>query len=130
MAITRGRPSAGQERNDEMTATAAWNSTAVASNRRREINSWLLDIDGVLLHESHAVAGADRFLSRLCEQGTPFLVLTNNSIYTRRDLAARLRVTGVEIPDGRDLDAGARHSGFPGGSAPGRLGVRHSARPG
>jgi hypothetical protein len=44
-----------------MTATAALNSTAVASNRRREINPWLLDMDGVLLHESHAVAGADRF---------------------------------------------------------------------
>ena len=54
-----------------MTATAAWSSTAVASNRRREINSWLLDMDGVLLHESHAVAGADRFLARLCEQDTP-----------------------------------------------------------
>jgi hypothetical protein len=130
MAITRGRPSAGQEeerRNDG-------NRSVELHGRRLEpasrINSWLLDIDGVLLHESHAVAGADRFLTRLCEQGTPFLVLTNNSIYTRRDLAARLRVTGVEIPEGRDLDAGARHSGFPGGSAPGRLGVRHSARPG
>jgi ribonucleotide monophosphatase NagD (HAD superfamily) len=91
-----------------MTATAAWSFTAVASSRRREVNSWLLDMDGVLLHESHAVAGADRFLTRPCQQGTPFLVLTNNSIYTRRDLAARLRVTGLEIPEGAiaGLEAG------------------------
>jgi NagD protein len=29
----------------------------------------------------------------------PFLVLTNNSIYTPRDLAARLRATGIELPE-------------------------------
>jgi NagD protein len=58
---------------------------------RREIHSWLMDMDGVLVREEHAIPGADRFLARLRELGTPFLVLTNNSIYTRRDLSARLR---------------------------------------
>jgi NagD protein len=29
----------------------------------------------------------------------PFLVLTNNSIYTQRDLAARLRRTGLDVPE-------------------------------
>src|SRR5213078_3721667 len=29
----------------------------------------------------------------------PFLVLTNNSIYTRRDLAARLRAVGLNVPE-------------------------------
>src|SRR6202012_1131227 len=29
----------------------------------------------------------------------PFLVLTNNSMYTRRDLAARLRLGGLEVPE-------------------------------
>jgi NagD protein len=29
----------------------------------------------------------------------PFLVLTNNSIYTRRDLAARLRASGLHVPE-------------------------------
>jgi NagD protein len=53
---------------------------------RREIRSWLMDMDGVLVHEEHAIPGADRFLGRLRELGLPFLVLTNNSIYTRRDL--------------------------------------------
>ena len=66
---------------------------------RREINSWLMDMDGVLVREEHAIPGADRFLERLRERGTPFLVLTNNSIYTRRDLAARLRASGLEVPE-------------------------------
>jgi NagD protein len=65
----------------------------------REIRSWLMDMDGVLVSEEHAIAGADRFLARLRERELPFLVLTNNSIYTRRDLTARLRVSGLEVPE-------------------------------
>jgi NagD protein len=66
---------------------------------RREINSWLMDMDGVLVREENAIPGAEQFLTRLRERGTPFLVLTNNSIYTRRDLAARLRTTGLDVPE-------------------------------
>jgi NagD protein len=66
---------------------------------RREIRSWLMDMDGVLVREDAAIPGADRFLARLRERGTPFLVLTNNSIYTRRDLAARLAVSGLDVPE-------------------------------
>jgi NagD protein len=66
---------------------------------RREIRSWLMDMDGVLVREQNAIPGADRFLARLTELGTPFLVLTNNSIYTRRDLVARLRTSGLEVPE-------------------------------
>src|SRR3954453_20437064 len=58
-----------------------------------------MDMDGVLVHEEHAIPGAEAFLTALQERGTPFLVLTNNSIYTRRDLAARLRASGLEIPE-------------------------------
>ena len=36
-------------------------------------------------------------------------MLTNNSIYTRRDLAARLRASGLEVPEEADLDLGAGH---------------------
>jgi NagD protein len=65
----------------------------------REIRSWLMDMDGVLVREDQAIPGADRFIGRLRERGTPFLVLTNNSIYTRRDLAARLQASGIEVPE-------------------------------
>jgi NagD protein len=56
-------------------------------------------MDGVLAREEEPIPGADRFLKRLRELQLPFLVLTNNSICTRRDLAARLRASGLEIPE-------------------------------
>ncbi|WP_326596849.1 HAD-IIA family hydrolase [Streptomyces sp. NBC_01803] len=65
---------------------------------RKPIESWLTDMDGVLIHEGVPVPGADRFLKRLRESGKPFLVLTNNSIYTRRDLRARLTRMGLDVP--------------------------------
>jgi NagD protein len=67
--------------------------------RSREIRSWLMDMDGVLVHEEHAIPGAQEFLTRLRERERPFLVLTNNSTYTRRDLAARLRLSGLDVPE-------------------------------
>jgi NagD protein len=66
---------------------------------KRDIRSWLMDMDGVLMHEEQAIPGADQFISRLRELGRPFLVLTNNSIYTPRDLAARLRTSGLDVPE-------------------------------
>src|SRR5689334_995334 len=65
----------------------------------RQIRNWLMDMDGVLVHEERAIPGADRFIGRLRESSAPFLVLTNNSIYTRRDLAARLRASGLDVPE-------------------------------
>lgn len=62
------------------------------------ILSYLTDMDGVLVHEDHMVPGADEFLAELRAEEIPFLVLTNNSIRTPRDLQARLRQTGLEIP--------------------------------
>jgi NagD protein len=65
----------------------------------REIRSWLMDMDGVLVREEVSIPGADRFLERLRELGLPFLVLTNNSTYTRRDLSARLAANGLDVPE-------------------------------
>jgi NagD protein len=59
--------------------------------------SFLMDMDGVLVHEERLIPGADRFIKALQGAGIPFLVLTNNSIYTPRDLAARLTRTGIEL---------------------------------
>ena len=58
---------------------------------RKPIESWLTDMDGVLVHEGQPVPGAPEFINRLRASGKPFLVLTNNSIYTPRDLHARLQ---------------------------------------
>ena len=54
------------------------------------IETWLTDMDGVLVHEEHAIPGAAEFVDALKALGSPFLVLTNNSIFTPRDLRARL----------------------------------------
>ena len=66
---------------------------------RREISSWLMDMDGVLVTEEQAIPGAHEFIARLTELGIPFLVLTNNSMYTNRDLRARLSRSGLDLPE-------------------------------
>ena len=66
---------------------------------RQPAESWLSDMDGVLIREEHAVPGAMEFLARLIERGKRFLVLTNNSIFTPRDLAARLAQSGLVVPE-------------------------------
>jgi len=66
---------------------------------RKAVESWLTDMDGVLVHEGQPVPGAPEFIGRLSSSGRPFLVLTNNSIYTARDLQARLKRTGIDVPE-------------------------------
>lgn len=66
---------------------------------RREIECWLTDMDGVLVHENTALPGAAALIQQWRDAGTPFLVLTNNSIFTPRDLAARLRASGIDVPE-------------------------------
>jgi len=56
-----------------------------------------MDMDGVIVREEHLVPGADRFIARLAETRHPFLILTNNSMYTARDLAARLGRLGLNV---------------------------------
>ena len=56
-----------------------------------------MDMDGVLVREEQVIPGAGEFLARLEQLGRPFLLLTNNSMYTRRDLAARLQANGLAV---------------------------------
>ncbi len=65
---------------------------------QKPIECWMTDMDGVLVHEGRLIPGADAFITRLRETGKPFLVLTNNSIYTPRDLQFRLRTSGIDLP--------------------------------
>jgi NagD protein len=66
---------------------------------RASVECWLTDMDGVLVHEDRALPGAAEFLQCLVDKQKPFLVLTNNSIYTPRDLAARLARAGLRVPE-------------------------------
>jgi NagD protein len=88
----------------------------------RQPEAWLMDMDGVLVHEETAIEGADRFLARLREVGRPYMLLTNNSIYTPRDLAARLRLSGLDVPESAIWTSALATARFldqqrPGGSA-------------
>ncbi len=65
----------------------------------REIECWLTDMDGVLVHENHPLPGAAALLQQWRDQGKPYLVLTNNSIFTPRDLSARLKAVGLDVPE-------------------------------
>ena len=65
------------------------------------VKNYVTDMDGVLIKGTQLIPGADRFLQQLEELGKPYLVLTNNPIYTPRDLAHRLRNIGLEIPPER-----------------------------
>jgi NagD protein len=69
------------------------------TTERGPIECWLTDMDGVLVHEEKALPGAAEFLERLVEKQRRFLVLTNNSIFTPRDLAARLSRAGLQVPE-------------------------------
>ncbi|HHT12318.1 MAG TPA: TIGR01457 family HAD-type hydrolase, partial [Propionibacterium sp.] len=51
---------------------------------RQDIKSWLTDMDGVLVHENDALPGASELIEQWKADGTEFLVLTNNSIFTPR----------------------------------------------
>jgi NagD protein len=66
---------------------------------RKPVESWLTDMDGVLVHEGQPVPGAPEFIGKLRSSGKPFLILTNNSIYTARDLQARLARIGIDVPE-------------------------------
>lgn len=65
------------------------------------VKHFITDMDGVLVKGMQMIPGADRFISRLQEQGREYLVLTNNSLYAPRDLAHRLHTVGLEIPTDR-----------------------------
>ena len=60
--------------------------------------SYFIDMDGVLMRGAAPIPGAPEFISRLAERGAKFLLLTNNSMYTPRDLRLRLERSGLHVP--------------------------------
>ena len=65
----------------------------------RDIECWLTDMDGVLVHEDQPLPGAVDLIDRWVATSRRFLVLTNNSTFTPRDLAARLARSGLNVPE-------------------------------
>ena len=87
--------------------------------RREDIECWLTDMDGVLVDENKPLPGAAALLQQWSDAGTPFLVLTNNSIFTPRDLSARLRASGLNVPEDRIWTSALATADFLRSQAPG-----------
>jgi 5'-nucleotidase len=84
--------------------------------------NYICDMDGVLVRGSQVVPGANEFIQRLQAASAKFLVLTNNSLYTPRDLYARLQRIGLEVPPNAIYTSALATAQFlatqhPGGSA-------------
>jgi len=62
------------------------------------IKHYLTDMDGVLVHGATLLPGAAEFVQHMQAREIPFLILTNNSQYTPRDLQVRLHYLGLDVP--------------------------------
>jgi len=61
--------------------------------------SWLCDMDGVLIRDGAMIPGADKFLDRLRTTGRPYLILTNNSLFTPREIRIELSDMGLVVDE-------------------------------
>jgi NagD protein len=64
----------------------------------KPMKNYLIDMDGVLISGELVIPGADQFIERLKTNHAKYLVLTNNPIYTPKDLAHNLQKLGLDIP--------------------------------
>jgi phosphoglycolate/pyridoxal phosphate phosphatase family enzyme len=60
----------------------------------------IFDLDGVVYRGEDPVPGAPELIRRLHDAGTRVRFATNNSMWTRREYAARLRAMGIEAAHG------------------------------
>ena len=84
--------------------------------------NYICDMDGVLVFGLQPIPGANDFIKRLQTAAAKFLVLTNNSLYTQRDLHVRLMRIGLEVPPSAIYTSAVATAQFlaaqhPGGSA-------------
>lgn len=105
-----------------MSSTSPSQGSSLQPPEDKPVVTWLSDMDGVLVHEEEPIAGAADFIQALKDTGQEYLVLTNNSIYTPRDLRARLRASGIDVPEDRIWTSAMATAQFlaeqrPGGSA-------------
>jgi NagD protein len=60
---------------------------------------YLIDMDGVLYRGNQLIPGADRFVAALRRHRIPFLLLTNNSQRTRRDVVLKVAQMGLDVEE-------------------------------
>ncbi len=69
-------------------------------------------MDGVLVQGNQIIPGADDFIKRLREQKRKFLLLTNNPVYTPRDLSHRLQAIGIQIDENQIFSSALATAAF------------------
>jgi NagD protein len=84
--------------------------------------TYLIDMDGVLVHGQNAIPGAVEFIQRLIDGGHRFLILTNNSRFTPKDLQHRLQTVGFQVAENHFYSSALATAAFvqsqqPGGTA-------------
>ena len=67
----------------------------------KKYKNYLMDMDGVLVRGSTPIPGAQQIIDTFNQEQTGYLVLTNNPMYTPRDLAHRLASVGLNVPEER-----------------------------
>ena len=85
-------------------------------------HGYLIDMDGVLHRGHELIPGAEYFIKELRSRDIPFLLLTNNSQRTRRDVVAKLARLGIEVEDANIFTSAMATARFlaqqkPGGTA-------------
>ena len=65
---------------------------------KKPLKNYLIDMDGVLVKGRTPIPGAPEFIDRLIKRKIKFLILTNNPLYTQRDLEHRLTTIGLKVP--------------------------------
>ena len=64
-------------------------------SKRADVECWLTDMDGVLVHENRPIPGASALLQQWRDQDKPFLVLTKGDLADPADLVARYAPLGL-----------------------------------
>src|SRR5688500_4449143 len=80
---------------------------------------FLIDMDGVLYRGAELIPGADRFISALRRRRIPFLLVTNNSQRTRRDVVLKLLQMGLELEEEHVFTCAMATARFIAGQKPG-----------
>ena len=62
-------------------------------------NGFLIDMEGVIFKGSVPITGEVEFINRLKHYDTPFMLHTNNSQRTQRDMAMKIRRMGIDIDE-------------------------------
>lgn len=75
-------------------------------------SGYLIDVDGVLRNGSRVIAGAPEALAWLRTQGTPFRLLTNNTVSSRASLAERLGGHGFPVTEAEIFTAASATAAY------------------